>query len=443
MRWRSLVGETILGPIRPTGRPRCEDGDGDGERDNWAVAWVVPDEEQNAPSRGGRVESGLGVEHPRPGPVARRRWAAGLVLAAAALLMLPRCDGRTLVGTPVGPADGRSAGTPPAAAAGAGRTEGSAPAAAGVEAQAILDATLTGSGPGCSAAFGERGFVAWAGTRGLADARVGTVLTADSRFAIGAIGEQFTAAMVVLLANEGRLHLDDAVSEHLGGLPSWADAVTVDDLLHHRSGLPSDPAVVDPTDHPVIDRARQVTRLDRPPGSRFEDAAIDDALLAAVVEAASGRELGPLIEERIGAPLGLHLSVGEAGPVVGHRAVGGVSTPVPDGPAPESGGGIRATPSDLVRWADNRRTGVVGGPALTSDATEGTVPTGVNGGRYGAGVYLDADGGVDQTGSSPGYAVALSVRPGGDRAIALACNDDSVPSATIMQALRRIWFSGP
>lgn len=194
MRWRSLVGESILGPLDPTGRRPAGDHDGD----HWAVAWVVEDEDRPAPSRGGRVAAGPGRDlppwGPHLGPVVRRRLAAGLVLLAAALLTVPGCNGRVVAGTPVGPADARSASAPPARDRddGTGRAgPGASAAAAGVEAQAILDATLTGSEPGCTAAFGDRGVVAWAGARGLADATAGTRLTPDSRFRLGSIGGQF------------------------------------------------------------------------------------------------------------------------------------------------------------------------------------------------------------------------------------------------------------
>lgn len=194
-----------------------------------------------------------------------------------------------------------------------------------------------------------------------------------------------------------------------------------------------------------MDRIRQVAHLDHPPGSRFEYAPVDGVLLAAVVEAATGRDLPALIGERIAAPLGLDLTVGATAgdAVVGHQTRAGVPVPVVDQWAAIRAGEVLATPSDLVRWADNRRTGAVGGSALTAAAVDDTVATGINGGRYGAGVFLDADGAVDHFTWWPGFSVTLVGSSGRDRAIALACNDDSVPSGTIMRALRRIWFDGP
>jgi CubicO group peptidase (beta-lactamase class C family) len=47
-----------------------------------------------------------------------------------------------------------------------------------------------------------------------------------------------TATAVLLLAEEGELRLDDPVSAYLDGLPDWAEDITVDNLVHHTSGLP-------------------------------------------------------------------------------------------------------------------------------------------------------------------------------------------------------------
>lgn len=54
----------------------------------------------------------------------------------------------------------------------------------------------------------------------------------DTVFDIGSVSKQFTATAVLLLAQDGRLSLDDTVAEHLTGLPPWAGRVTLSQLVH-------------------------------------------------------------------------------------------------------------------------------------------------------------------------------------------------------------------
>jgi CubicO group peptidase (beta-lactamase class C family) len=64
--------------------------------------------------------------------------------------------------------------------------------------------------------------VVWTGVRGLADVAAGTRITPRTIFDAGSIAKQFTAAAVLLLAQENRLNLTDTLADHLDGFPSWA-----------------------------------------------------------------------------------------------------------------------------------------------------------------------------------------------------------------------------
>ena len=92
--------------------------------------------------------------------------------------------------------------------------------------------------PGCSAAVGERGQVLWQSQRGLAVLQPESPITAATAFDIGSVSKQFTALAAALLAENGRLSLDDTVAEHLDGYPDWAGQVTLSQLVHHTSGIP-------------------------------------------------------------------------------------------------------------------------------------------------------------------------------------------------------------
>ena len=108
-----------------------------------------------------------------------------------------------------------------------------------VRSQAALD-QLVGrdDAPGCSAAVAVRGVVVWQGSRGLADLESHTAITSETSFDIASISKQFTAIGVLLLEQAGQLSTSDPLSEHVPGMPGWADRVTLAQLMHHSSGIP-------------------------------------------------------------------------------------------------------------------------------------------------------------------------------------------------------------
>lgn len=79
----------------------------------------------------------------------------------------------------------------------------------------------------------------WSGRSGVRDVRTGRPVPRDAEFRIGSATKMFTAALVLQLAAERRLGLDDAVQRWLPGiLPASYPTVTIGQLLEHTSGLP-------------------------------------------------------------------------------------------------------------------------------------------------------------------------------------------------------------
>ena len=104
--------------------------------------------------------------------------------------------------------------------------------------QGALDQALEAyDAPGVAAAVLMPGTEIWVGTSGLADLDTDEALTAEHRFKIGSITKTFVAAVVLQLAEEGALSLDDRLGDHYDGL-EWASDVTLRQLLQHSSGVP-------------------------------------------------------------------------------------------------------------------------------------------------------------------------------------------------------------
>ena len=74
---------------------------------------------------------------------------------------------------------------------------------------------------------------------GYADLETGIKITPDTIFDLGSLSKQFTALAVLSLALDKQLDLNDHLSKFFKRLPRYADSITVEDLLHHTSALPS------------------------------------------------------------------------------------------------------------------------------------------------------------------------------------------------------------
>jgi CubicO group peptidase (beta-lactamase class C family) len=200
---------------------------------------------------------------------------------------------------------------------------------------------------------------------GLADLARGTKVTPATNFRLASVTKQFTAAAILLLAEEGRLGLDDPARKWLPTLPAAADTVTIRQLLTHTSGLIDYEDVIPASMTAQLQDADVLTLLedqDRtyfPPGTAYRYSNSGYALLALVVERASGRSFAEFLRERIFQPLGMAGTVAQQEGIstVGHRAFGHsdvngswVRTDQSQTSAVLGDGGIYSSIDDLAKW---------------------------------------------------------------------------------------------
>ncbi|MEU4571349.1 serine hydrolase domain-containing protein [Nonomuraea sp. NPDC023979] len=262
---------------------------------------------------------------------------------------------------------------------------------------AALDrAVADGDGPGIVAELRDRDGTRWFGTAGVADLTTGRKRRPGEHFRIGSFTKAFAGTVVLRLAAEGRLSLNDTVAtwlpgvveEHLGGDGS---AITVRQLLNHTSGLPD--AVIG-----------QEPPRPETPGTRFIYSKLNYTLAGMIVEGATGSTLAAEIDRRIAGPLGLtgtYLPTG-AETVREPRARHYSRSDEGGGPADlhdvtdadlswaGAAGGMVSTTADLHRFLRALLDGELLPPAQQEEMFT-TVPTDgadwVPGTRYGLGVY--------------------------------------------------------
>jgi D-alanyl-D-alanine carboxypeptidase len=144
---------------------------------------------------------------------------------------------------------------------------------------------------------------------GFADIAQKKPAAGDTVYPIGSITKQFTAASVLLLAEDGKLAIDDPIAKYVPGLP-WGDRITLRHLLDQESGVVDFRFGAGDLTQPltkarVLERLKQ-TDLMFPPGSKYEYSNSNYYLLGMVIEKVSGKTYQQFLAQRIFAPLGLN-----------------------------------------------------------------------------------------------------------------------------------------
>ena len=139
---------------------------------------------------------------------------------------------------------------------------------------------------------------------------------ADTHFRIASNTKTMTAAVIVLLAQEGKLSLDDPVSKYVPGVPN-GDNITIAELLEMRSGLynyTNDPVILGRPSTMTRPRSGPQTKLlaiafahppNFPPGTDFEYNNTNYALLGLIAEKVDGKPLASCLQDRLFGPLGM------------------------------------------------------------------------------------------------------------------------------------------
>jgi len=166
---------------------------------------------------------------------------------------------------------------------------------------------------------GRRGLVEYARGFGVARPETGTPNGPGTRFRLGMLTEQFTAAAILQLRDRGLLELDEPIAKFLPEVPG-SEAITIEHLLSHRSGLPDYTSVPGFDDWKssahgtgaMIERIAELPRHARP-GETFHPSNSGYYLLGAIVERVTGQSLRDYMSEAVLEPIGMRATlVGDA-----------------------------------------------------------------------------------------------------------------------------------
>ena len=163
--------------------------------------------------------------------------------------------------------------------------------------------------PSASVAVVQDGKIAYLQAYGAAKLDPNTPATPQMRYSIGSISKQFTAAAILLLAEEGKLSLDDPVSKYVPGLTS-GDQITIRQLLSHTSGYqdywPQDylmPPMRKPATAQYIMDTWAKKPLDFDPDTKWQYSNTNYVIAGVIVEKVSGQPLMRFLQQNVFTPL--------------------------------------------------------------------------------------------------------------------------------------------
>ncbi|HXI89350.1 MAG TPA: serine hydrolase domain-containing protein [Blastocatellia bacterium] len=235
--------------------------------------------------------------------------------------------------------------------------------------------------PGCALSVIKDGQIVYKRGYGMSNLEYGIAISPSSIFHIASISKEFTAMAIVMLAQQGKLLLDDDVRKYVPEVPDFGERITIRHLIHHTSGLRDQWSLLEMagwreddviTEGDILDLISRQKALNFKPGDEHLYSNTGYTLLAVIVKRVSGQSLRDFADANIFKPLGMNrthfhddhsMIVKDRTSAYQPRPGGGlkVSIPVFDTYGATS---LFTTVEDLAKWDQNFVDKKVGGEAV-------------------------------------------------------------------------------
>lgn len=297
--------------------------------------------------------------------------------------------------------------------------------------------------PGCAVGVSEQGRMVYTRGYGMADLQHRIAIGPQSIFHVASVSKQFTAIAVALLAEEGRLSLDDDVRKYIPELPAYEAPITIRQLMHHTSGLRDQWNLLGyagwrfPTDliteQDVLQIVIRQKGLNFRPGAEYVYSNTGFTLLAIIVQRTSGQSLAQYAQARFFGPLGMHnthfhddysmIVPGRTSAYVPREGGGWrISIPTFDTYGATS---LFSTAEDLLLWMASFDVAPEGATEIFRAAQTSAVLTDGTPTNYGYGLTLNTWRGVraiGHGGADAGYRAYVERYPDFGVGVAVLCN---------------------
>jgi CubicO group peptidase (beta-lactamase class C family) len=317
--------------------------------------------------------------------------------------------------------------------------------------------------PGCALGVVRNGELIYKRGYGQGSLELGVPLTPQSVFYMGSVSKQFTAASVVLAAEQGYLSLDDDVRKYIPELPSYGKVITLRAMLHHTSGFRDVLALlflggrnfedIHPTAE-LVDLVSRQKALNYLPGEEFLYSNSNYFMMSVIIHRATGKTLSAFAEENIFKPLGMsHTrfyedhSVVVPGRVPAYEPGAGGSFRVDWSTNFDKAGdgGLMSSVQDLLQWDQNFYENKLGkGTLLKELQTRGVLNSGKTI-EYALGLFLTTYRGlpvVEHSGALFGYRTELLRFPEQRFSVICLCNLSTAHPSRLANQVADIYLEG-
>jgi CubicO group peptidase (beta-lactamase class C family) len=315
--------------------------------------------------------------------------------------------------------------------------------------------------PGCALSVMKDGKIVYERGYGIADLDHNVSITPTTVFHVASMSKQFTAASILLLAQQGKLSLDDPARKYIPELPDFGTPITIRELIHHTSGLRDQWDLLGLsawrysldliTNNDVLYVVSHQKELNFPPGTQHLYSNTGYTLLGEIVKRVSGKTLREFTTENIFQPLGMkntHFRDDHA-EIVKNTAYGYE-------PAKDSfrlsvtnfdtvgATSLMTTVEDLALWDENFYNPRVGGPEVIKQMLERGK---LNNGEmldYASGLSIGTYRGlntVDHGGADAGYRADLIRFPDQHFSAACLCNLATANPSDLTRKVAEIYLA--
>lgn len=337
----------------------------------------------------------------------------------------------------------------------------------------LLNVLYAGKSLNGNVLVAEKGNVIYKKSFGLANETTGEKLDENSIFELASVSKQFTAMGIMILAEKGKLKLEDDFTKYIPELSHYK-GITIKNLLQHTGGLPDYMGLMDSlfdkskiaTNKDIIAIfAKHQPKIDFSPNTKFEYSNTGYALLGSIIEKASGKSFGDFLEASIFKPLQMKNTFVYTRRFqprkVDHYAFGYVYSEeakkyiLPDDSPNDKyvilldgivgDGTVNSTVNDLLKWDRALYANKLLSPNGMKQLYEPATLADGSKTKYGMGWFLDdnADFGkiVNHSGGWPGYKTFIDRHIGNDKTIIMLQNHENVKIP--VKSIRNILYGKP
>ncbi|MFW5983558.1 MAG: serine hydrolase domain-containing protein [bacterium] len=313
--------------------------------------------------------------------------------------------------------------------------------------------------PGLSVIITKKDSIFYKGNFGSTDLNKKTPITENTIFDIASLSKQFTGMAIALLEEKGEIDMNDKIIKHLPDLPAAMSDITINQLVHHSSGIRDWPTLFalkggQPEDtlslNDIYDMLKKQESLNFSPGTEFSYSNSNYNLLAKLVESVTDKSFEPWMHDNVFVPLGMEdtyyvKSNNSKENVIAHSYYfnGNNFIPFSNNLNAPGSSSLMSSTADMSRWLINFNNKTLGGDGVYDKMTQKANLNNSKTIDYGYGLYLNEiknKKAFAHDGAWGGYRSATVFFPEENVGVVILSNNGTLRPLKIMDDIAGILF---